>query len=129
MSKEHAINLSCSFCGKSQREVKKLIAGPKVFICDECVGLCHQIIAEEFVREGARPLSPESARAILGSIVAQALAVLEPCIATLSTTAEALRTLRPTLDALVPDEGLTMIDEAVRSVLEVRGLLVSVAAK
>jgi ATP-dependent Clp protease ATP-binding subunit ClpX len=39
--------LYCSFCGKSQREVKKLIAGPAVYICDECTGLCSEIIAEE----------------------------------------------------------------------------------
>ena len=37
----------CSFCGKSQHEVKKLIAGPSVFICDECVDLCNDIITEE----------------------------------------------------------------------------------
>ena len=40
--------LQCSFCGKSQNEVKKLIAGPTVFICDECVELCNDIIAEEW---------------------------------------------------------------------------------
>ena len=40
-------NLSCSFCGKSQQEVKKLIAGPTVYICDECIELCNDIIAEE----------------------------------------------------------------------------------
>jgi len=39
--------LYCSFCGKSQHEVKKLIAGPSVFICDECIELCNDIIAEE----------------------------------------------------------------------------------
>ncbi len=44
-------NLSCSFCGKSQREVKKLIAGPSVFICDECIELCNDIIAEEGQKE------------------------------------------------------------------------------
>lgn len=43
--------LYCSFCGKSQHEVRKLIAGPSVFICDECVDLCNDIIREE-VREG-----------------------------------------------------------------------------
>ncbi|OGQ23487.1 MAG: ATP-dependent protease ATP-binding subunit ClpX [Deltaproteobacteria bacterium RIFCSPHIGHO2_02_FULL_44_16] len=43
-------NLSCSFCGKSQREVRKLIAGPTVYICDECIELCNDIIAEENVR-------------------------------------------------------------------------------
>ena len=41
-------NLACSFCGKSQREVKKLIAGPTVYICDECIELCNDIIAEEY---------------------------------------------------------------------------------
>jgi len=44
-------NLQCSFCGKSQKEVKKLIAGPTVYICDECIGLCNDIIAEEIDRE------------------------------------------------------------------------------
>jgi ATP-dependent Clp protease ATP-binding subunit ClpX len=39
--------LYCSFCGKSQHEVKKLIAGPSVFVCDECVDLCNDIIKEE----------------------------------------------------------------------------------
>ena len=39
--------LKCSFCGKGQNEVKKLIAGPTVYICDECVGLCNEIIDEE----------------------------------------------------------------------------------
>ena len=39
--------LYCSFCGKSQHEVRKLIAGPTVFICDECVELCKDIIQEE----------------------------------------------------------------------------------
>ena len=44
-------SLCCSFCGKSQKEVKKLIAGPTVYICDECIGLCNDIIAEEIERE------------------------------------------------------------------------------
>ena len=50
MSKDKSENkntLYCSFCGKSQHEVKKLIAGPTVFICDECVELCMDIIKEE----------------------------------------------------------------------------------
>jgi ATP-dependent Clp protease ATP-binding subunit ClpX len=46
-------NLSCSFCGKSQREVKKLIAGPTVYICDECIELCNDIIAEEYGQDEA----------------------------------------------------------------------------
>ena len=40
-------NLYCSFCGKSQHEVKKLIAGPSVFVCDECIDLCNEIIRDE----------------------------------------------------------------------------------
>ena len=43
--------LHCSFCGKSQKEVKKLIAGPQVYICDECIDLCNDIIIEEKERE------------------------------------------------------------------------------
>ncbi len=50
-------DLVCSFCGKSQDEVKKLIAGPTVYICDECIELCNDIIAEEFEREEAAKLS------------------------------------------------------------------------
>ena len=48
MGKETESNkLNCSFCGKSQDEVKKLIAGPSVYICNECVDLCNDIIEEE----------------------------------------------------------------------------------
>jgi len=50
--------LYCSFCGKSQNEVRKLIAGPSVFICDECVDLCNDIIREE-IQETASPESSE----------------------------------------------------------------------
>ncbi len=47
-------DLLCSFCGKSQGEVKKLIAGPGVYICDECIELCNDIIAEEYEKDEAR---------------------------------------------------------------------------
>jgi ATP-dependent protease Clp ATPase subunit len=51
----HAQNkLYCSFCGKSEREVRKLIAGPTVFICDECVELCMAIIRHERTDEMPR---------------------------------------------------------------------------
>lgn len=50
--------LTCSFCGKSQKEVKKLIAGPTVYICDECIALCNDIIAEETDRDDA-PTGPQ----------------------------------------------------------------------
>jgi len=46
--------LYCSFCGKSQHEVRKLIAGPSVFICDECVELCNDIISEEMLEASAK---------------------------------------------------------------------------
>jgi len=52
---DHHVNLSCSFCGKSQREVRKLIAGPTVYICDECIKLCNDIIAEENEKEEGKP--------------------------------------------------------------------------
>lgn len=44
--KKTDVTYHCSFCAKSQREVKKLVAGPAVFVCDECVRLCSKIIAE-----------------------------------------------------------------------------------
>ena len=50
--------LYCSFCGKSQNEVRKLIAGPSVFICDECVDLCNDIIREE-IQESSSPDAEE----------------------------------------------------------------------
>lgn len=43
---------TCSFCSKTQKEVRKMIAGPGAHICDECIGLCNDIIAEELKREG-----------------------------------------------------------------------------
>ncbi len=51
--KEDGKLLYCSFCGKSQHEVRKLIAGPQVFICDECVDLCNDIITEEMQEQSA----------------------------------------------------------------------------
>ncbi|MAQ19365.1 MAG: ATP-dependent Clp protease ATP-binding subunit ClpX [Sandaracinus sp.] len=67
-------NLTCSFCGKSQKEVKKLIAGPTVYICDECIALCNDIIAEEVDRDDAlssgTPLpKPAEIKAILDEYV------------------------------------------------------------
>ena len=67
-------NLSCSFCGKSQKEVKKLIAGPTVYICDECIGLCNDIIAEEVEKDepyaGSAPIpKPSEIKTILDDYV------------------------------------------------------------
>ena len=65
--------LKCSFCGKSQDQVKKLIAGPGVYICDECIELCNEILAEEFYNStnnsygsGAMKASPVSGAATKG---------------------------------------------------------------
>ncbi|MEI8388246.1 MAG: ATP-dependent protease ATP-binding subunit ClpX [bacterium] len=49
MAKRDDARLKCSFCGKTQDQVKKLIAGPEVYICDECVDLCNEILDEEFL--------------------------------------------------------------------------------
>ena len=51
MRKEHTTDLQCSFCGKHQHAVSKMIAGPTVYICNECIGLCNDIIAEEVDRQ------------------------------------------------------------------------------
>ena len=72
--KEEGTNLACSFCGKSQKEVKKLIAGPTVYICDECIELCNDIIAEEASRDSERGSSsvpkPREIKAFLDQYVA-----------------------------------------------------------
>ena len=67
-------NLQCSFCGKSQKEVKKLIAGPTVYICDECIALCNDIIEEEVDRDDALPSGaplpkPSEIKAVLDEYV------------------------------------------------------------
>ncbi|MGC3097679.1 ClpX C4-type zinc finger protein, partial [Enterococcus faecalis] len=47
----------CSFCGKTQEEVKKIVAGPGVYICNECIDLCKEINDEEFYDEAVRELT------------------------------------------------------------------------
>jgi ATP-dependent Clp protease ATP-binding subunit ClpX len=51
-------HLKCSFCGKGQRQVRKLIAGPGVYICDECIDLCNEIVDEELAEETAELVVP-----------------------------------------------------------------------
>jgi ATP-dependent Clp protease ATP-binding subunit ClpX len=55
-TRETSGTLKCSFCGKSQNDVRKLIAGPTVYICDECIELCNDIIAEEWEEEKSREI-------------------------------------------------------------------------
>ncbi|RTZ98961.1 MAG: ATP-dependent Clp protease ATP-binding subunit ClpX [Deltaproteobacteria bacterium] len=65
-------NLFCSFCGKSQKEVTKLIAGPAVYICDECIQLCGEIIEEEFEQdrgESDKTFLPKEINAMLDDYV------------------------------------------------------------
>src|ERR1041384_7944308 len=68
--------LKCSFCGKSQNDVRKLIAGPTVYICDECIELCNDIIAEEWEEEKSReirslpkPAEPAEIKTVLDQYV------------------------------------------------------------
>ncbi len=67
MTKHSDVRLKCSFCGKSQDQVKKLIAGPEVYICDECVELCNEILEEEFF-EGKETPAVEEEKAEIESI-------------------------------------------------------------
>ena len=73
MSRFDEKQLKCSFCGKSQDQVKRLIAGPNVYICDECIELCQEIIEEEFEEntelEMKELLKPAEIKAILDDYV------------------------------------------------------------
>lgn len=70
MTNKHDQIILCSFCGKSQREVKKLVAGPSVYICEECISLCNEIIASEDDHASFEPkksewLRPSEIKAVL----------------------------------------------------------------
>jgi ATP-dependent Clp protease ATP-binding subunit ClpX len=65
--------LYCSFCGKSQHEVKKLIAGPSVFICDECIELCNDIIRDEVSQETTESSKPTKTELPIPSEIKQSL--------------------------------------------------------
>lgn len=83
--------MHCTFCGKSDREVRKLIAGPGVNICDECVALCNGFIGDEIgapppvTTPSAPTFDPRSERP-----VEQLLALLAPCQRTVQATQDAL---------------------------------------
>ncbi len=74
--------LLCSFCGKSQRQVKKLIAGPGVYICDACVGLCNRILA-------GKPAPPFAGWESLAD--AELLATLSPSSAAVEAVRDVLQ--------------------------------------
>ncbi|MGV1099273.1 ATP-dependent Clp protease ATP-binding subunit ClpX [Thiovibrio sp. JS02] len=76
MAKDHngEVEVTCSFCGKSQDEVKKLIAGPTVYICNECIDLCNEIVSEDRLHEleaqaEASALKPHDIKAYLDQYV------------------------------------------------------------
>jgi hypothetical protein len=118
MNKEqNAQLLCCSFCGKSQQEVRKLIAGPTVYICDECIGLCNDIIAEEIDRESGK--RPETVRLRIGRLLgnearaaeelgsyasAWVTDVPEPVKRAISSLAAASEALRMAVQRWAPDE-------------------------
>jgi ATP-dependent protease Clp ATPase subunit len=61
--------LQCSFCGKSKDDVQKLVAGPGVYICDECIGLAEGIIAQEMVSEALPSIEGKTIQELLDSMV------------------------------------------------------------
>jgi ClpX C4-type zinc finger len=88
VKKEHQVNLSCSFCGKNQREVKKLIAGPNVYICDECIGLCNDIMGEVRALDRVSEAGDKDVRALVGEAIVEegkAAEVLLECRGRLGT--------------------------------------------
>ena len=112
--------LYCSFCGKSQHEVRKLIAGPTVFICDECVELCMDIIKEEskdnFVKhQDGLPLPKEICK-VLGvkDIVAKSMG-----------TSNAHNVIRATMKALLkqnsPKQISSIRNKKISEIIEKRG--------
>jgi hypothetical protein len=62
-------HLQCSFCGKNKDDVRKLVAGPGVYICDECIGLAEGIIAEEMVSEALPDIEGKTTEELLDSMV------------------------------------------------------------
>ena len=76
-SENNSKNVRCSFCGKSQDAVKKIIAGPRVYICDECIQVCSNILEDEYYdddieveeTENKKIPSPEEIKAILDEYV------------------------------------------------------------
>ena len=73
MLRRHEEILQCSFCGKSQNEVKKLIAGPSVYVCNECIDICNEIINDderaEAVNAGGPLPKPQEIKGFLDEYV------------------------------------------------------------
>ncbi len=73
MAKETNGRLKCSFCGKSEKDVKRMVAGPKVYICDECIDMCNELMAEDSIDEEMEDLkrlpTPYDIKALLDEYV------------------------------------------------------------
>ena len=114
MSNETSSNggkvLYCSFCGKSEHEVRKLIAGPSVYICDECVELCNDIIREELQAKPANKglPKPQEIKSVLDDyVIGQGSAA---CEQTATMADEARQALTTTL------KDMNIIDDCAREV-------------
>src|SRR5882762_6577726 len=70
----HDKHLRCSFCGKSKDSVRKFISGPSVYICNECIALCNEILAEDEEREVSEALTQVPTPAEIKDVLAQTLA-------------------------------------------------------
>jgi ATP-dependent Clp protease ATP-binding subunit ClpX len=70
--RDRKVDRRCAFCGRARHEVRKLVAGPSVYICDRCIGVCRQLLAEErrgFPSDGPRPPAPREIRTRLDEFV------------------------------------------------------------
>src|SRR5258708_33854145 len=67
----HDKHLRCSFCGKSKDSVRKFISGPSVYICNECIALCNEILAEDEEREVAEPITQAPAPSEIKDVLDQ----------------------------------------------------------
>ena len=72
--------LRCSFCNKSERDAKELVAGPRVYICDECVDICNDIIAEDRGIPGPSAVVREMPKGVEGVVLESPPAVVRPVL-------------------------------------------------
>jgi len=103
MSREHPANLACSFCGKSQREVRKLVAGPDVYVCDECITLCWDILGEEQAVEAGVVRALDQSAFKASSAARRFAAVCEKAVELPRPVAERARALAEEIEATLAE--------------------------